>query len=255
MKSHRCKYIFLLVLFLLTSYQVMAQEFDFEDVSVEIMTKQSEDLLEIAPVVLNSTNIDLSLSYQFQVKRNSASGSTSNNKQSGEFLIKSGEQQQVSTVNINAGTNDEVLISVGVYLDSTLIVKKVKEIVNKKNIVTKKRKKHGEAEEKKSKQQVFSDGVVLRGLVIDETKTKFGKDYYDFLFSYYNLYFSNSPARVVVSESLLFGRSTKIEVFIDQNLIFQFLSQPRSEFLENMAKETLGRINRYYQKNNINFDS
>ncbi|OED36119.1 hypothetical protein AB832_05795 [Flavobacteriaceae bacterium (ex Bugula neritina AB1)] len=52
---------------------------------------------------------------------------------------------------------------------------------------------------------------------------------------------------VGVYEKLSFGRSTIIQVKIEDNLIHEFLGKPDMEYLEQMSKTAIRKVYKYFQ--------
>ena len=83
------------------------------------------------------------------------------------------------------------------------------------------------------------DGFELRGIVIDETKTKIGKDFYDSYYYKYNEYKINSAVIVSISEEFSFARSTKLIISINNETVYEFMAKPDDEYLNNMVEKSL----------------
>ena len=83
------------------------------------------------------------------------------------------------------------------------------------------------------------DGFEIVGIISDETKTKVGKDFYDFFYYLYNDYTINSKKIFVLTEEFSFGRNTKIVVTIDNDVIYEFLARPDEEYINEMAQQSI----------------
>lgn len=102
---------------------------------------------------------------------------------------------------------------------------------------------------KKKKDVVIkNDGIELTGIVTDETKTKFGKDFYDYFYFLYNDNKINANKIVKVGEELSFGRNTKIIIQVENEVILEFLARPDQEYLNEMAKSALYHTFQYLKK-------
>ncbi len=93
--------------------------------------------------------------------------------------------------------------------------------------------------QKKDEGIVPADGFELSGIISDDTKTKVGKDFYDFYYYIYNDKKINSKKIVTVSEELSFARNTKIIISIDNNTVYEFLAKPDEEFLTMVAEDSV----------------
>ena len=77
------------------------------------------------------------------------------------------------------------------------------------------------------------------------TKTKMGKDYYDFFYSTYNLYPTKFDFIINVSELPYRGLSSIIQVKVDQDLIHEFFTNPDEEFIKEQVATTFQRLINY----------
>ncbi|WP_321344942.1 CsgE family curli-type amyloid fiber assembly protein [uncultured Draconibacterium sp.] len=97
-----------------------------------------------------------------------------------------------------------------------------------------------------TKEKVSSDAdIEIDGLLFDETKTKSGRDFYDFFYTAweapkgarnYFIYISEKPYRL---------STTMIEIRINETLVFQSFLQPRNEIVEQLAQQAVARTQVY----------
>lgn len=97
-----------------------------------------------------------------------------------------------------------------------------------------------------SKEKVSSDAdIEIDGLLFDETKTKSGKDFYDFFYTAwippagarnYSIYVSEKPYRL---------STTLIEIRINETPVFQSFLQPRGDYVEQLAADAVARTQLY----------
>ncbi|WP_346858111.1 CsgE family curli-type amyloid fiber assembly protein [uncultured Draconibacterium sp.] len=97
-----------------------------------------------------------------------------------------------------------------------------------------------------TKEKVSSDAdIEIDGLLFDETKTKSGRDFYDFFYTAweapqgarnYFIYISEKPYRL---------STTMIEVKINETLVFQSFLQPRNDIVEQLAQQAVVRTQVY----------
>jgi hypothetical protein len=86
------------------------------------------------------------------------------------------------------------------------------------------------------------DGVVFRGIVIEDTKTKLGRDFYAMFYSSYLQYNIDGHKIVTIKEALAIANNTKIQVFVDNTMVMEFLVRPQTEFLKTMKNEAIRRV-------------
>ena len=216
-------HIFIVMLFSSKGYSQISNK----EVRAKIAIEEIEGSIKITGVAENLTEIVQSLSYKLSViKKNKISNNQSNNAQEGLFTLEPNENKNLSTTQVNIGKEDEVIVLL-LFYDSD------KKLVGKDRIV------FGEEAKKKDEGVVPADGFELSGIISDDTKTKVGKDFYDFYYYIYNDKKINSKKIVTVSEELSFARNTKIIISIDNNTVYEFLAKPDEEFLTMVAEDSV----------------
>ncbi len=93
------------------------------------------------------------------------------------------------------------------------------------------------------------EGLEVDGLIIDETRTKVGRDFYDYFYSnwYAGSLFTESFT-LVIEEKVIRGSLSQITVNLNENPVFEKYVQPRTEDVESLAGEAI-RNARYYLEN------
>lgn len=87
----------------------------------------------------------------------------------------------------------------------------------------------------------------MRGIVLDDTKTKIGKDFYDKYYYKYNDIGINANKIVTIGEEFSFGRNTKIMITVNNEIVYEFFSRPEDDFIEAVAQESI-EATYYYLK-------
>ncbi|OAZ04931.1 CsgE family curli-type amyloid fiber assembly protein [Flavobacterium succinicans] len=87
----------------------------------------------------------------------------------------------------------------------------------------------------------------MKGIILDDTKTKIGKDFYDKYYYKYNDIGINANKIVTIGEEFSFGRNTKIIITVNNEVIYEFLSRPEDDFIEAVAQESI-EATYYYLK-------
>lgn len=90
-------------------------------------------------------------------------------------------------------------------------------------------------EQEKEEEKNALDGLEIQGLIVNETQTKIGSDFYDLFYSKWQEPQSSQSYTIIVSEEPAPGMGTRISVAVDENLIFQQRMQPRYEVIEEMS--------------------
>jgi len=90
----------------------------------------------------------------------------------------------------------------------------------------------------------------IDGLLVNNTKTKNGSDFYEFFYRdwvapvnahNYSIFITEKPYRLT---------TTQIEIHINETLVFQSFLQPRSDIVEALAKQAVAQTTMYL----INYD-
>jgi len=97
-----------------------------------------------------------------------------------------------------------------------------------------------------AKEQASTDAdIEIDGLIFDETKTKSGRDFYDYFYNHweappgarnYSIYITEKPYRLMI---------TQIEVKINETTVFQSFLQPRTSYIEEIAQLAVNRTRLY----------
>lgn len=237
------------IIFLFMSLAMGAQITN-NDVVGKIKTEKVLDLITITGSAENKTQLIKSLRYNmFVYKKNPESNNVSKNQQSGRFVLNPNERKDLSETTVNQNTDDKVTILLMIYdLDDNLVAKDRLVVLNddeqKKKIV---KVKPAPPEE---------DYVGFRGIVIEETKTKPGRDFYIDFYSNYRLKGINGKEVVKITEQFSFGINTIMEVSVGNTIVYRFFMQPTRDFIEKQADRAIIAVSRQLialetQKNQI----
>lgn len=100
--------------------------------------------------------------------------------------------------------------------------------------------------EEESNKLVKKDASLeIDGLLVEDTKTKIGKDFFDLFYRdweapeearNYTIYIVEKPFRLNI---------TLIEISINETMVFQSILQPRTEFIEMLAEESINTTAMY----------
>lgn len=101
------------------------------------------------------------------------------------------------------------------------------------------------AQAKEQQEESADADLELDGMLFDETKTKSGRDFYDYFYnaweappgaSNYSIYITEKPYRLM---------TTQIEVKINETTVFQSFLQPRGDIVEQLAQQAVARTQLY----------
>lgn len=225
-------------LFIFLSALVDGQE--DKKVNARIENSILENQIRLKAVITNNTPVYKELNYLLISIKKGNSGNLSNNQQSGKFSINPNEVKVLSEINVNLEPKDALKAFLYVRDEETqkLIAKDSLEINNDLF--------------KKKTAKVEEDAVFeLKGLTIDETKTKVGKDFYDIFYLQYSQIPDKSSGAVTISELPLRGTSGQISIQIDDKVIYSFMTNPNEDYLKEQLAASLKYIKEFNAKKNL----
>lgn len=225
-------------LFILLSASLYGQE--DKKIVAKIENEVIEKQLNIKALITNNTATYQELNYLLISIKKGASGNLSNNKQSGKFSINPGETKKLSEMNVNLEKKDALKAFLYIRDEQTqkLIAKDSLEINQdffSKKIST------------VEKDEIFE----LKGLTIDETKTKVGKDFYDLFYIQYSQIPDKSNSAITISELPMRGTSGQISIQIDDKVVYSFVTNPSEDFLKEQISNSLRFIKDFNAKKNL----
>ena len=235
---------------LIISFNGMTQNFN-EDVEAKIITRHDNDLVIIAGTAFNKTEINQSLRYELSVIKNNLDNSNrSKNSQSGRFVLESGQKNELSTTTINKDSKDRIIILLIIYNLEDEIIGKDRLVFNDTDNTNRVALKQKLSKELISKELDISDSgqdgaVLLTGLVIEDVKTKAGRDFYQLFSSQYRLDDINAEQIVKIKEVILRANTTIINILVEDKMVHQFLVKTQLDYLKENAKISIRQVNKY----------
>ncbi|HBC05493.1 MAG: hypothetical protein CL528_09500 [Aequorivita sp.] len=224
------------------------------EVEANINMENNGDMYQITGSAVNKTASNQSLRYVLSVIKNGPNNSnTSKNDQSGRFILEIGQKKNLSTTTINADDKDRVIILLLIYdeVDKPLGMDRV--VINgTEEDIEKERLENVEREQTVNVSpdaiNKAEDGVILRGIVTEETKTKPGRDFYRMFYSLYTTNNINGEEIVNIKETLSLNNNTKIEISVANETVLEFFVRPQEEYLKTMSEVAIKRVYWYLQK-------
>ncbi|RZT00077.1 CsgE family curli-type amyloid fiber assembly protein [Aquimarina brevivitae] len=222
--------------------QLQAQTSTNADIIAKLETSVIDELIIFRATATNASEVYKSLRFVFSAFRTNKNGELIKNNQDERFTIAANEKRELSNFAIHKDIKDKLIVLLLIY--------------DEDQIIAKDRIGLNEKKKKKIIYQPDDDGIEIKGIVVEETKTKPGKDFYEFFYTAYNQHQINGSKVVGIYEQLSFGRSTIIQVKIDDQVIQEFLAKPDIEYLEQMSKIAIRKVYKYFkdfknQKNDI----
>ena len=133
----------------------------------------------------------------------------------------------------------EVYLSVKVKENKSEVSPKVSREIIKSKVVPLDLKKVLEKVIKKSAKSNEVE-IEIDGLLVDDTKTKAGKDFYDLFYNEWEAPVDAKNYTITVSEKPFRLTSTLIVISINEDIVYQAILQPRQDLVEAQAVEGIG---------------
>lgn len=99
-------------------------------------------------------------------------------------------------------------------------------------------------QEKKDAEQNIMD-LEIDGLIVDQTITKMGKDFYDMFFTGWNAPPKAKNYTITIREMILPGMGTQISLWINDTEVFKNRVQPRYDYIEALAQYAVSVVYQY----------
>lgn len=222
-------------------------------VEAKIDVKQYGDTFSITGSGVNKTDSNQSLRYVLSVIKNGSNSNNSKNDQSGRFILEIGEKKNLSSTTINVNNRDRIIIMLLIYDEEDRPMGMDRFIINetKEDLLQEKRDSIERQEALNPSPDVTQkteDGLMLKGIVTEDTKTKPGSDFYKMFYSLYTTNNINGEEIVRIKEVLSLNNNTKIEITVANELVWEFFVRPQNEYLKTMADVSIKRVYWYLQK-------
>jgi curli production assembly/transport component CsgE len=102
-----------------------------------------------------------------------------------------------------------------------------------------------EIKAKETKKASTDADIEIDGLLFDETKTKSGKDFYDFFYSGWVAPANAKNFSIFIAEKPYRLTTTLIEIKINETTVFQSFLQPRGDIVEQLAQQAVEQTQLY----------
>lgn len=105
----------------------------------------------------------------------------------------------------------------------------------------------GKITEQETRKSSSDVELEIDGLLIDETKTKSGKDFYDYFYNGWEAPPNAKNYSIFITEKPYRLTTTMLEIHINETLVFQSFLQPRGEYIEMLAEQAVAQTQVYLQ--------
>lgn len=218
------------------------------------ITPLEEQVYKVSFLAYNKTELDRSLEFTGKIiKKNMGDLEGEPLEDYSLFVLKSLEQKQVVEETFRAAKGQRVIVFM-LIKENGSVIGKDRIVINGfegedqlKPMVLRNPEAIKPEGSKAEKPQMAQDVPVLRGMVTEDTKTKPGRDFYQYFFMEYNAQGINGDQIVKVTEELAIGGNTQIKIYAGNSLVAQFFINPRATYLKEMTQQSVGRLLRYFR--------
>jgi hypothetical protein len=220
---------------LFANLQTISSQTVYKEVKAKIEVEEVENILSVTGTAENLKAVYKNISFKLSVfKKNKSNDNKSSNMQDGRMTLEPINKVILSKTQINRGKDDQIIVLLLIYDENNVIIGKDRVVF-------------GQEEEPKVSVLKPNDGLEMIGIISNETKTKLGNDFYDFFYSEFSKLKINSNKIIYVQEELTFGRTTKITVNIDGEIIEEFIARPEEDFLKFMSQTASSKVFKYFK--------
>ncbi|PWN60544.1 hypothetical protein C1634_014610 [Chryseobacterium viscerum] len=223
-----------------TFLSVWAYGQEDKKVNARIESSLLENQIILKAVVMNNTAVYKELNYLLVSIKKGNGGNLSNNQQSGKFSVNPNEVKVLSEISVNLDSKDALKAFLYIRDEET------QKLVAKDSLEL-----NSDLFKKKTAKIEEDAAYELRGLTIDETKTKVGKDFYDLFYMQYSQLPDKSSSAVTITELPLRGTSGQINIQIEDKIIYSFMTNPAEDYLKEQLTYSLKYIKEFNAKKNL----
>ena len=92
-----------------------------------------------------------------------------------------------------------------------------------------------------------TDGLEIKGLIVDETHSKIGRDFYELFFERWEGLPGETDYTVIVREKMLPGLGSRVVIAVNDLEVFEQTLQPRYEAVEAVAQYAVELLQNYLE--------
>lgn len=210
------------------------------EIQSKVLFQLVEQNVRVQPLLRNATPFVKGLTYVVLVEKSGDTNSSSASKR-GRLVMQPGDIANLSASTQNLLKGEKLTVDILVYEKDTILIHQ-----NSKEYQLK------EVNSQREAVNFFDERI--SGIVIDNTKTKLGNDFYNEYYNRYQQLYKDNKETAYVEETPPIGRTTLVTVKIGNREVFKARTQPGYDYLDNLVKQALARTELYLktQKNNIN---
>jgi hypothetical protein len=171
------------------------------------------------------------------INSNNASRYSSKEKAEDFFSLDPYQSKDLFRISLETGIENKIIIMLLLYDEDDNILATSRVIFNEST----------EEKEAVAEAPLPRDNFELTGLVVEETLTKNGRDFYERFYFHYSYNDVKGDEVVVIDEMFTFRTRTKIIVKIGDEEIISFFGSSNEEFIDEMAKVSVQKVYQYFE--------
>jgi len=224
------------------------------DVEAKIHVDQQSEVITISSTAFNKTEITKSLKYSFTLYDINQKEKRVEEEQGDRFVLSANNKVNLSSITFKLNKTEKKAAFLFIYdLDNNVVGKDSlvfadypnSLIVKQKQLLEKVKAQQHNSQDVNSEAK---DGIELKGIIVEDTKTKPGSDFYRLFYSLYTKNNINGNKVVKIKEVLALGRNTKIEVLVGDDNVFSFFVRPSLDYLTKMNDYAIVRVYKHFKK-------
>jgi curli production assembly/transport component CsgE len=229
-----------------------------QDYKAWVEITHHENTTNLLAKFLNQTPKILPITFELSVKKTGKNHST--NSQKGGFEAMPNEPITLSKNTINLEKNEQCEIHLRVFHQDQMIAEELLENVknNDHKALPPQSSKHPNSNRTRTPPSPSSQHSIqmeeIDGLLINKTRTKHGKDFYDLFFRQWEIPQGVHGIMMTIEEKPGRGRGSMIVFHINNRQIMTKWIQPNRSLLEQIASNSVAQL-RYYLINNFDMQS
>lgn len=224
-----------------------------EDFEAKIQVVNENEFITISSSVFNKSEVTKSLSYSFSLINNTEGGNSIEEEKNSRFVLSANEKVNLATITFKVNETEKKTGILLIYdVDNNIVAQDrivfsegfIQELETKKELDAKLKQ---EQENSQDVSVEVKDGIELKGIIVEDTKTKPGRDFFKLFSSLYTQNNINGNEVVKIKEVLALGRNTKIEVIVGDDIVFSFFVRPSVEYLTKISEYAIIKVYRHFK--------
>ena len=211
-------------------------------VTGKIEVNNIEGSLKLKAIVNNQGEVYQSLNYIFLAVKKDKNMNMSSSQQENKFTLNPGEIKILSEISMNINKDDALKVYLFIKDEKTAkVIAKDSLEMNSKNF------KNAVSYEKTTNEE----NMMMNSLVINDTKSRVGDDFYGKFYSVLLLNEIKFGFRVRISEIPSTGKNTQLQIYANDENIASFMARPDDDYLDEIVKQTIVNLINYDKERQV----